>query len=228
MRILLLATHLLLVSILFAQSEQKIKLNLPEFYNPINIVPLSFQFDHQFTESNNFTLVKPTNLDTTPGLTLYQSKKTQLRNISFTQEKSEDLIIELGNYEHYKNSFTYNKNNKVLFDFEVGLIKQSTVQNFDDIDFHLSVRTLIEYKISKKISAYMYGQYITSPLNKTEISFNSDSYMNPLFLQTETGTGLKATYKNVKANVGMKSIYDTQFNHLKSINTMDTKITIGF
>ena len=229
MRIIFLSIHLFLVNFLFAQTEQNLKLIQQELYFPINVSPLSVKLDYQLPENEIKPFIKSLDLDTLfKSNELYFKKLTQLSAFSFNQNKSEETFIGLGNYEHFKNNFTYNRKDKVLFSFEVGLVKQNTIQNFDNIDFHLSMRTLIEYKINKTLSAYMYGQYISAPLNKSNTSFDSFSYMNPRCLQTEIGTGLRASYKNFKTDVGMRYIRDNQFNQIKSINSMDTKITIGF
>jgi hypothetical protein len=229
MRIIFLLIHLFLVSFLFAQTEQGLKLKQQELYLPIDITPLSVKFNYQLPQFESLRYIKSLSFDTLyKSNELHFTKLTNSNAFSFNQEKKEDTFIGLGNYEHFKNNFTFNRKDRLLINFEIGLVKQSTIQSFDNINFHLSMRTLIEYKITKTLSAYMYGQYITSPLNKDKSSFDSFSYMNPLFLQTEIGTGLRASYKNFKTDVGMKSIRDNQFNQIKSINSMDTKITISF
>lgn len=228
-RITYLVIHLFLANILFAQPEQNIKLNEQGLYMPIKISPLSVIFDSQLIEFDNATLLNPTNIYSKFNLQNYQLEKLNpLKDFSFKLEKKEVTYIGLGHYEHFKNNFTYLRKDKLLFNLEVGLAKQSTILNSNNIDFHFSFMSLIEYKITKSLSAYIYGQYLTSPLNKTKTSFNDLSYMSPLFLQTEIGAGLRANYKNINADVGMKSMYDTQFNQLKPINSMSTKITIGF
>ncbi len=229
MRIIFLSIHLFLVSFLFAQTEQTFKLKQQEFYSPINIAPLSVKFNDQLPEFESLGYIKSLSFDTlNKSNELYFTKLTNSNAFSFNQVKEENTFIGLGTYEHFKNNFTFKRKNRLLINFEIGLVKQNTIQSFDNINFHISVRTLIEYKITKTLSAYMYGQYITLPLNKNISSYDSFFYMNPLFPQTEIGAGLKATYKNLKTDVGMKSIHSNQFNQIKSINTMDTKITIGF
>ena len=229
MRIIFLSIHLFLVSFLFAQTEQTFKLKQQEFYSPINITPLSVKFNYQLPEFESLGYIKSLSFDTlNKSNELYFTKLTNSNAFSFNQVKEENTFIGLGTYEHFKNNFTFKRKNRLLINFEIGLVKQNTIQSFDNINFHISVRTLIEYKITKTLSAYMYGQYITPPLNKNKSSYDSSFYMNPLFPQTEIGAGLKATYKNLKTDVGMKSIHSNQFNQIKSINTMDTKITIGF
>jgi len=229
MRLIFISIHLCLVSSLFAQTEQSSELLQQELYFPISVAPLSVNFDYLLLDNESNPFIKSLQFDTLFNANeLSFKKQTQLSAFSFNQDKSEETFIGLGSYEHFKTNFTYNRKDKVLLTFEVGLLKQNTIQNFNDVDFHLSMRTLIEYKFNKTFSAYTYGQYISSPLNKDNTSFDSFSPMNRLFLQTEIGTGLRASYKNFKTDVGMRSIRGSQFNQIKSINTMDTKITIGF
>jgi len=229
MRIIFLSIHLFLVSFLFAQTEQNLKLNQQELYFSIDNTPFSVKLNYQQPEFGTLKYIKSLRIDTSyKSIELHLTKLTNSNVFSFNQEKREDTFIGLGKYEHFKNNFTFIRKDKLLINFEIGLVKQSTIQSFDNTNFHLSMRTLIEYKITKTLSAYMYGQYITSPLNKNKSSFDSFSFMNPLFLQTEIGTGLRASYKNFKTDVGMKSIRDNQFNQIKPISTMDAKMTIGF
>ncbi len=228
MRILFLSIILLLTSLLFAQNEQGLSLNQQELYFPIATPPLTATLNFQQPKLENIKHFNSLSLDTLFQLNkLYFTKLTEPTTFSFSQDKREETFIGLGNYEHFNNRFIFNKKDKLLINLEMGLIKQNTIQDFN-LNFHLSMRTLIEYKINKTLSAYMYGQYISAPLNQNNSSFDSFSYMNPLFLQTEIGTGLRASYKNFKTDVGMKSMHDNQFNQIKSINTMNTKITIGF
>lgn len=229
MRIVCLVVHLFLVSILFAQTEKSLNLNQRKLYLPSDVAALTICLDDQFLKSESLSQFKSVSLDThllftKTGLT----KPNQLKSFAFSQEKTEEVFIGLGDYEHYKNNFTINVQDKLLINSQIGLVKQSTIQDIENVNLHLSMRTLIEYKFNKTLSAYAYGQYISSPLNKNNTSFDSYSYMNPLFLQTEAGTGIRANYKNFKTDVGMKSIRDNQFNQIKSISTMNTKITIGF
>ena len=52
--------------------------------------------------------------------------------------------------------------------------------------------------------------------------------MNPLFIQTELGTGLRARHKNMEADMGSKTQFDTQFQKSKPINMMNSRVRIGF
>lgn len=98
----------------------------------------------------------------------------------------------------------------------------------DGSNFQNSFHTSIEYAITSWLSAYLYGQYVSCPFNKPKDFFAPFLYQNPLFFQTETCGGLRATHKNIKADVGLKTIYDTQFNQTNPVNSMNTKVTIGF
>lgn len=52
--------------------------------------------------------------------------------------------------------------------------------------------------------------------------------MNPMFLQTEAGGGMRATHKNIKADVGVKIIHDTQVKGVNPAGIVNSKMTIGF
>jgi len=107
------------------------------------------------------------------------------------------------------------------------LIKQSSYKNAHNPHVHLSLRSSIEYPLTDWLYFFAHGQHLTKPLNN---SFEHDpvTHMNPLFIQTELGTGLRARHKNMEADMGSKTQFDTQFQKSKPINMMNSRVRIGF
>ncbi len=132
-----------------------------------------------------------------------------------------------GGYELFNNRVFYHSGN---FQVNVGfgLVKQNTALNASNPNLHYTIDSQIEYELNPWLSLYLYGQYLSSPFNQKRYSPDPISYMNPFFYNSEIGGGVKAKYKNIKADVGMHSIKDTQFKDEKSLNTMNTKVSIGF
>lgn len=166
-------------------------------------------------------------------LELYQlsnpTKKSVLfKNISFSQNKTENIFPNLGVYQHFNNSFNYTINDKIIVYFGIGLVKQNTILTSNYPNYQFSFHTSVEYAITNWLSAYIAGQYLTPPINKSKDFFDPFIYRNPLFLQTEIGSGIKAKYKNIKADIGVKVITSTQFKQSSPIGTMNSKVTIGF
>ncbi len=132
-----------------------------------------------------------------------------------------------GGYEHFNNKFTLHKGN-LKINAGIGLLKQNTALNSGTPNLHYTLDSYLEYQLNPWLAFYLYGQYVSSPINQKQLSPDPISYMNPFFYNTEMGGGIKAKYKNIKADVGMQSIKDTQFKDEKSLNTMNTKVSIGF
>ena len=155
------------------------------------------------------------------------AKLSKFNRVSYVQSLSQN-DLGFGGFKHYNNTFSFTKENKYSFNMGIGLAIQNSIMNYTDPPYQYSLSTGMEYVLFKGISIYFYGQYLSSPLNKGEGYVDPFIYMNPFYLQTETGYGVKAVYKNIKADVGMKSIYDTQLKIAKPINSMNTKVSIGF
>ena len=115
-----------------------------------------------------------------------------------------------------------------MLDFNFGLVKQNTILTYEKPNFQFTFGTSLEYNINPWLSLYAFGQYLVPPINKANLFFDPLIFMNPMFFQTETGGGLRTKYKNIKADVGLKKKYDSQFNQSNPVNSMNTKISIGF
>ncbi len=133
----------------------------------------------------------------------------------------------LGGYEHFNNNLSLQTGNLII-NAGFGLLKQSTALNSGTPNLHYTLDSYLEYQLNPWLAFYVYGQYLSSPINQDQLTPDPISYMNPFFYNTEMGGGIKAKYKNIKADVGMQSIKDTQFKDEKSLNTMNTKVSIGF
>ena len=139
--------------------------------------------------------------------------------------KIESLLPGLGSYSQYTNQFRWNAGKKITVDFGAGLVMQNTV--FDPFipNYQISFRAALEYSFNDWLSAYLYGQYITQPLNKPDDYFDPVMHNNPLFIQSEIGTGVKAGFKKTNVDFQINSIYDGKFKGMTPINS---KIKIGF
>jgi len=231
----LLTTIVLIVNMCFhftiyAQSEHGDILNNKESNLKLDNKLHYDRPDLESINDNKFNFIKP------PIQSYYKydqkdyllTRFSKFRSISFVQTKKEDSYLGLGEYAHYANRVAVNRNNKFSFALGFGLAKQSTISSCNSLSLHYSFSSNLEYEIAKGVSIYIYGQYLTSPLNKERSFIDPFLSMNPLFLQTETGAGVKAEFKNIKADVGMKSIHDTQFKQKKSLKTMNTNVKFSF
>lgn len=210
-----------------AQTEDKL---IPRFTHfDFNTDVVTFSPNLQTVPFNKIELISP-------DIRYLELQKFKMENgetalfekLDFEQSKIDLQLPNLGEYHHYKNTFKYVPNDKLSFGFGLGLLQQNTLLSGYQEIYRFTFHSSVEYELTKWLSAYFYGQYVSNPLNSSASLFDPLQYMNPLFVQTEVGGGLKAKYKNIEAGVGMKAIYDTQFHQSNPIKSMDTKISIGF
>ena len=222
---------------LFAQNENEVitvtkeqtaaikpdnKLLLDEELNSINIDEVELKLLESTKKSTKLFNSKPLKDDK------YLLKKTvQLSVFSIAQNKIESQSIGLGNYSLFNNNFIYNYNNRLSLRFGLGLLKQSSVINYLNPSIHYNLNSYLEYKFTDHLSLYMYGQYLGADLNNSANHFDPLIYNNPLFIHTEVGAGLKAEYKFLKLDVGMKALQENMFDK-KSLNLMKAKFTFDF
>ena len=86
----------------------------------------------------------------------------------------------------------------------------------------------MEKPLTPWLSLYAYGQYVSPTFNQNALKPDPITHMNPLFIQSEAVFGLRAKYKNIEADLGSKTLFDTQFQKSKPIPMMNSKVKIGF
>jgi len=147
--------------------------------------------------------------------------------IEFRQNKTINAFPTLGNLEHYNNSIIFMPVNNLTFGLDFGLVKQNTILNANDLNYQFGFGASVEYNLTDWLSVYGYGQYVTPKSNFKKV-YDPLMYMNPLFLHTEIGSGVRAKYRNIKADIGMKRMFDNQFKKFNNINTFNTKVSLKF
>ena len=220
--------QLLLCQILFAQSENRVL--MPEqdsiqfkkytlFDNLSGFHP-SYQGENRFFSPQN------------PAFGNVQTefdfgRESPSKIFSISQSKFETVLPGLGSIEHFASQFRWNAGNRVTVEFGAGLALQNTIMNPNIPNYQLSLRAAIEYSFNDWLSAYIYGQYITKPINKPDDYFDPFMHSNPLFLQNEIGAGVKANFN--KAYIGIE-IYSMPGQKFKSplFRPTNSRITIGF
>ena len=220
--------QLLSSSVIFAQSEDTTKFAKQTIDNQFDLNPvfLSDELIPAIFNLNNFVFpgFKSSNLN---GHYFINDSQPSFKGLTFGQSKTTNLFPNLGVSENYNNSLVYTNNNLTL-DFNFGLLKQNTILTSEKPNFQFTFGTSLEYEINPWLSLYLYGKYLLPTINRSNNFSDPFTTMNPMFFQTETGGGLRTKYKNIKADVGLKKIYDTQFNQSNPVNSMNTKISIGF
>lgn len=218
-----LACLILICSSIFAQKEEISKSKRNEIFVPQKLFQPSFSTGLQpvysdFLFSGNY--FTPTNKE------LLRLKQTNsFSRFSFKQNKTENNLPGLGSYDLFSNNLNYRISNKTKIDIGVGLARQNSILFAAKPNYQIGFKASVEFALTSKLDAFIYGQYFTSPINKPKDFFDPLIYRNPLFLQSEAGAGLKRNYKNVNAKFQINSIYD---NNVRQFAPVNSKISIGF
>ena len=205
-----------------AQTEDTTKLKSPEIFLPQKLNLLPFSTDLQSNHMNNQEFQNPSNRINDIFIL---NEPTSLTKISFEQTKIEDDFPGLGSYEFFNNSLKYSVNNKTIIDIGIGMARQNSILNAAKPNYQFGFQASVEFAVTPKLDAFIYGQYFTSPINKPKDFFDPMIYRNPMFLQSEVGAGLKRNYKNINAKFQINSIYDNEVRQFAPVNS---KISIGF
>ncbi len=207
---------------IFAQTEEVSKLKSHEIFAPqkLNLQPFSTDLHLKYSYDRTFqNYFAPTNM-------IFRLKENNsFTRITFNQNKIEDYSPGLGSYEFFNNSLNYRINDKTKIDIGIGLARQNSILYAAKPNYQIGFQASVEFAITTKLDAFIYGQYFTSPINKSKDFFDPFIFQNPLFLQSEVGAGIKRDYKNMDAKFQINSIYDNHKGHFAPINS---KITIGF
>jgi hypothetical protein len=200
-----------------------------------------------FIKQDSLRLMRYTLYDHFAVFPLYNSEATlQLRNFNFNYNYFQPLFIldkdpntafsfsqsrfvkelpGLGSVEHYFNQIGWNAGSKTKIELGAGLAIQNTIMNLFVPNYQLSFKGVLEYSFNDWISVYMYGQYLTAPINKPDNYFDPFMHNNTLFLQNEVGAGINTTYKKSRIDLQFFSIYDSDFKDMRPVHS---KIRIGF
>jgi len=228
-KIISLIVSLFISSVLFAQTGDEKMSEPKEGVNSLQLDNFSDKLTPKFLKYSRISRFQPISFYPTCLQRYYQiGEKHHLRKVSLMLSKEKEVHLGLGGHERFMSGIQYNFHDKMKLTFGLGLVKQGTGLNKEGVYLHYVYDSSLEYRVTDVISAYVYGQYLSGAIDGTQFSYDAFSYMNPLFIQTETGAGFRTKFKNVNADIGVKSMHDTQIKLAKPINTMNTKVTIGF
>jgi len=184
-------------------------------FQPLNYQPdiRAFDISSYFENNsalNHFIFINPAN---------------QKNSFHFDQQYFNTELPGLGSSKWFNNQFIWEVGNKVSLGLETGLAIQNTV--FDPFipNFQYTMGINLEYAFNERLKAYVFGQYVSAPINKPKDYFDPLLYNNSMFLQPETGVGIKSTIKNTLIDFRISSGYNQQ---LKSTNNFDSKLNIKF
>jgi len=203
---------------IFAQTENSTRLKIPhsdslEKYNLLHIQP-DFQNNFQGSLNERRKIKFSDNLYGTQ----FFKNKNPFNSISFSQKKSISDLPGLGAYQHFTNHISLNSN-KFTLDLGIGLTNQHTVLMEAPL-YQFSFHTSFNYSVTDWLDAYLYGRYLSNPINRPKGFFDPFMYDNALFIQSEIGGGLKTNFKKVNADLKIFSIYRKESKTLSPVNSV--------
>ncbi len=146
-------------------------------------------------------------------------------SFSFNQKYTEINMSGLGTSQWFNNQLVLKAGEKIMLGLEGGLVIQNTVLNPWVPNYQFSLGVSVDFAITDKLNAYVFGRYISDPINKPKDYFDPFMYNNSLFLQSGTGAGIKTNMKNRLIDFQIMSGYDHQ---LKTMNNFNSKLRIEF
>lgn len=149
-------------------------------------------------------------------------------NFDFKQAKTINELPNIGISRQYNNTFIYNPGQRLSVSANLGLVQQNTVLSASKINYQFTIGASAEYAITDWLFAYLYGQYVTPSLTQDNNFVDPLLYWDNNFVQTNFGTGLRTKFRSVMLDVGMTKTIDTPFQKFNNVQTMDSKLTIGF
>lgn len=177
----------------------------------------------QINQTLDISLYYENNANKNPFIFINPANRSN--NFYFNQQHHNIEFPGLGSSKWFNNQFIWEAGNNVSVGLETGLAIQNTV--FDPFlpSFQYTLGITLEYAFNERLKAYFFGQYVSNPLNKPKDYFDPLLYGNSMFLQTETGFGIKSSIKNTLIDFRISSGYNQQF---KSTNNFNSKLNIRF
>ncbi|PNW29905.1 hypothetical protein BKP44_01955 [Formosa algae] len=150
--------------------------------------------------------------DIATGTTTYNPFKV----LTYTQHTTVRNNYALGQYSIFSNAFTAEPLPNLKITVEGGPALQQSFFSPLPPNLHLYYRAELSYAITDYIQPYIYNQHLSKPLGD-----NPDNLrLNPFFLQSEFGTGIKTEMKTYLLETGVK----TMTNPIIGQQSMQTQV----
>ncbi|MDA3879870.1 MAG: hypothetical protein PF436_05725 [Prolixibacteraceae bacterium] len=224
--IALLFLPVLYTNMLYAQDSTSIQIdNIKLHFEPTYTIPADLQLSPKLYKFDLKNDLAPVMFNSTGAKDVFDKKNIQL---SYTGNRIQKKYLGLGNFEQFNNTISLQYKNRLYLNTNIGLQKRDFLTSSINSDFHIGFKTSLEYAINNNLSAYVYWQK-SRLLNKPNIEYEPyENLSKTLFMNNEIGAGIKAQFKNIRTDFGVNATYSSKFNRTKKINTINTKVSLGF
>ncbi|WP_299777251.1 hypothetical protein [uncultured Formosa sp.] len=164
----------------------------------------------QNTESENIS----------EGATIYNP----LNYLSYKQQTNTQKHYALGQYSVYSNAFTLEPLTDLKISVEGGTVLQQSFFSPLPPNVHLYYRAELSYALNDYLQPYIYNQHLSKPLGE-----NPDNLrLNPFFIQSEFGTGVKTKMKNYLLETGVKTMTNPNIGEQSMQTQVFSKLSKSF
>ena len=162
--------------------------------------------------------------NSTTGVSTYNP----LNYLSYTQQTYAEKHYALGQYNVFSNAFTYAPISNLKLTAEGGPVTQQSFFSPLPPNIHLYYRAEISYAISDYVQPYIYTQHLSAPLNQNSSIEDDNLRLNPFFMQSEIGTGVKTEVNGYLLETGVRTMTDPTLDAQTSSTQVFSKIIKKF
>ncbi|MDT0675993.1 hypothetical protein [Autumnicola musiva] len=153
-----------------------------------------------------------------------QSDLPVLERFSLNQNTISDYNSSFGYNMYFRNYVDY-KYDDFHFQIGAGLATQKSFRNNLEPDIQVGIDAFFEYYLNSTFSLYAFGRYFSRSINGN--SMNSYS-LDPFFLNTELGAGIKGNFNKFQIDVGTRTALDKTLNQTGPQTRFNTSFSLEF
>ncbi len=158
---------------------------------------------------------------------LFLSPEIHKESLTFSNSHEQGVLPNLGVTHQYKANVFYQATGNLQLALGGGLLQQNSVLTSWAPNYQMDFSASLEYQLNSWLFAYVNGQYLSPAFNQKGL-FDPLQFMSPLFQQNGTESGLRAKFKNVKVDAGVKTINGSMQTETMSSSYFKSKISVGF
>ncbi|MFB9053485.1 hypothetical protein ACFFVB_10390 [Formosa undariae] len=151
-----------------------------------------------------------------------------LNYLTYSQETKAQEYYALGHYKVFSNAFTLEPFADLQLTAEGGVVEQQSFFSPLPPNIHMYYRGEISYAISDYVQPYIYTQHLSAPLNQNPGIDNDNLRLNPFFMQSEFGTGIKSEVNGYLLETGVRTMTDPTLDNNTSQTQLFSKLTKRF
>ncbi|CDF78123.1 hypothetical protein BN863_4110 [Formosa agariphila KMM 3901] len=177
-----------------------------------------------FAQNLEVESVKSEGFNSVTGISTY----SPFKYLTYTQQTQAKQHTDLGHYKILNNTFTLEPLSKLRLTAEGGTVEQQSFFSPLPPNIHLYYRAEVSYGISNYVQPYIYTQHLSAPINQNSGIDNDNLRLNPFFMQSEIGTGIKTEIKGYFLETGVRTMTDPTLDNQASKTQVFSKFSTRF